>query len=84
MGEVYNVGANHPYSINEVATMLLDYTKAKMQTSSKIKYVKGRKVDDFRYSLNCEKLKTSLGWEPTISFDQGLKDTIDWYLQQSK
>ncbi|MBE5738789.1 MAG: dTDP-glucose 4,6-dehydratase [Clostridiales bacterium] len=82
LGEVYNVGANHPYSINEVATMLLDYTKTKMQTSSKIKYVKGRKVDDFRYSLNCEKLKTSLGWEPTISFDQGLKDTIDWYIQQ--
>lgn len=80
LGEIYNVGANHPYTIKEVAEKLLAYVKTKINTKSKLTYVKGREVDDFRYLLNCEKIEKEVGWKPSIDFDLGLKETIDWYL----
>lgn len=80
VGEVYNVGANHPFTIKEVAEKLLSYVKTKIDTPSKITYVKGREVDDFRYLLDCTKIERELGWKPSIDFENGLTETIDWYL----
>ena len=80
VGDIYNVGANHPYTIKEVAEKLLDYVKSKIETPSKLTFVKGREVDDFRYLLDCTKIERELGWNPTVDFESGLKETIDWYL----
>ncbi len=80
VGEIYNVGANHPYTIKEVAEKLLSYVKTKIDTPSNITYVKGREVDDFRYLLDCSKIERELGWKPSVDFESGLTETIDWYL----
>lgn len=81
VGEVYNVGANHPYSIKDVAEKLLGYVKTKIDTPSKLTFVKGREVDDFRYLLDCSKIEKELGWTPSVDFEDGLYNTIDWYLE---
>ena len=81
VGDIYNVGANHPYTIKEVAEKLLNYVKTKIDTTSELTFVKGREVDDFRYLLDCSKIERELGWEPTIDFENGLFETIDWYLE---
>jgi len=49
-----------------------------------IEYVEDRKGHDKRYSINFSKIKEELGWEPTISFEDGLKKTIQWYKNNEK
>ena len=46
-----------------------------------IKYVEDRKGHDRRYAIDSSKIKTHLGWSPKVTFDQGIKNTIDWYLE---
>ena len=77
LGEVYNVGGN-----NEQYNM--DMTKAIIKHLGKdesfIEYVKDRPGHDRRYAIDSSKIQSELGWAPKVSFDEGLKDTIDWYL----
>lgn len=47
---------------------------------SLIEYVTDRPGHDFRYSLNNEKAKRELSWEPKIKFDEGIEKTVKWYL----
>ncbi len=75
-GETYNIsGGNEKYNI--------DVTKKLLELLGKgeelISYVADRPGHDRRYALNSEKLK-ALGWEPKIGFDEGLKRTVDWYV----
>jgi dTDP-glucose 4,6-dehydratase len=44
-----------------------------------VSYVQDRPGHDRRYALNCKKIETELGWSPTISLEDGLRQTIDWY-----
>ena len=48
---------------------------------TKIKYVKDRPGHDFRYALNSDKIFKNLRWKSKIKFEEGLKETIEWYLQ---
>jgi len=75
LGEVYNIGAKEEYENIEVAKLILDLLN---KSYDLIEFVEDRPGHDFRYSLNIEKIK-SLGWKPTIRFEEGLKKTIDWY-----
>jgi dTDP-glucose 4,6-dehydratase len=74
-GEVYNIGAG-----NEKSN--LDVTKAILQLLDKpstlMTFTKDRLGHDFRYSLDCSKIK-ALGWQPRISFEDGLAQTVRWY-----
>jgi dTDP-glucose 4,6-dehydratase len=74
-GEVYNIGAG-----NEKSN--LDVTKAILQLLDKpstlMTFTKDRLGHDFRYSLDCSKIK-ALGWQPRISFEDGLEQTVRWY-----
>lgn len=76
-GQVYNIGANNEISNFQVAEMICDYL-GKPRTL--IRLVKDRPGHDRRYALDCQKIR-SLGWQPQIPFDQGLRETIRWYVE---
>ncbi len=74
-GEVYNIGGgNERYNI-DTAHIILDELR---KPRSLIEHVKDREGHDRRYALDCNKLM-SLGWKAQIKFENGLKDTIEWY-----
>ena len=47
-----------------------------------IQFVEDRKGHDFRYAIDSTKIKKELGWSPSVSFDEGLEKTIEWYLRK--
>ena len=49
-----------------------------------LSYVKDRPGHDRRYALNCDKIQRELGWQPAISLEEGLRQTIEWYKQNSE
>jgi dTDP-glucose 4,6-dehydratase len=54
-------------------------------TSEKlITYVKDRPGHDLRYAIDASKINTELGWKPSVTFEQGLERTIDWYLSNEE
>ncbi|WP_071393488.1 dTDP-glucose 4,6-dehydratase [Bacillus tuaregi] len=76
-GEVYNVGGNNERTnIDIVKTILKQLDKPE----SLIKFVKDRPGHDRRYAIDATKLRTELGWEPKYTFETGIKQTIEWYL----
>lgn len=77
-GEIYNVGGNNERSNIEVVRTIL---KEIGKSESLIKFVKDRPGHDRRYALDITKIKEELGWTPSISFEEGLKSTIKWYLE---
>jgi len=74
-GEIYNIGAGNEKSNMEIAKLIL---KELNKPESLIKFVKDRPGHDFRYSLDCEKIK-ELGWMSRYKFDDALNETIKWY-----
>jgi len=78
VGEVYNIGGhNEKTNIYIVKTIL----KLLDKPESLITYVTDRKGHDMRYAIDPTKLKTELGWEPHTKFDDGIKLTVKWYLE---
>ena len=76
IGEIYNVGGGELKTNLEVTELIL---KTLGKPKSLIQFVKDRPGHDRRYALNSEKIKTELGFEPKINFEEGLKRTIKWY-----
>lgn len=77
VGEVYNVGGhNERTNLEVVKTILRELGKPE----SLITYVGDRKGHDMRYAIDPTKISNELGWLPTIKFDDGIKMTIQWYL----
>jgi dTDP-glucose 4,6-dehydratase len=77
-GEVYNFGGlAERRNIDIVKTVLKELGKPE----SLIKYVEDRKGHDWRYAIDCSKSEKELGWIPAVSFDQGIKKTVKWYLE---
>jgi dTDP-glucose 4,6-dehydratase len=76
-GEVYNVGGGNEKTNIEITYKVLELLG---KDETMIEYVKDRPGHDFRYSLNCSKLK-ELGWEPECSFEEALDATIKWYME---
>ena len=58
--------------------------KIKIGKKSRIKFVKDRPGHDFRYALDNRKIYNRLKWKPKVKFEQGLKQTIFWYLKNKK
>jgi dTDP-glucose 4,6-dehydratase len=75
-GEIYNVGARQERPNLEVARLIL---KALGKDESLITHVEDRPGHDRRYAIDSSKLETQLGWRPRISFDEGLRETVEWY-----
>jgi dTDP-glucose 4,6-dehydratase len=80
-GEVYNVGGNNERTnIDIVKTILSQLGKPE----SLIKYVKDRPGHDRRYAIDATKLREELGWQPKHTFETGIKETIQWYLDHQE
>lgn len=74
--EVYNISANQEFPNIEVIQKICN---AMGTGHDLISFIEDpRKGHDFRYSVNCDKIK-ALGWKPTIKFSEGIVDTVDWY-----
>jgi dTDP-glucose 4,6-dehydratase len=80
-GEVYNIGSDNEWSNGELVRKILSIMD---KWSAKIEYVNDRLGHDRRYAIDSSKAKEELGWEPLISFDEGLKSTINWYIEKQK
>ncbi len=85
IGESYNIGSGVKIQNIELMNKIISIFE-KINTSQKNKinfhFVKDRPGHDFRYSLNSSKLKTELKWKCKINFNEGLKDTINWYIDK--
>jgi dTDP-glucose 4,6-dehydratase len=75
-GEVYNIGGGRELTNNEITSLILESMCADEKS---IEYVEDRKGHDFRYSVDWSKINRELGYEPQIKFEDGLKETIQWY-----
>ena len=75
-GEVYNIGGGRELTNLEITHLILEAMGA---DESAIEYVEDRKGHDFRYSVDWNKINRELGYEPQVEFEDGLRETIDWY-----
>lgn len=76
IGEIYNLGSDDVVENIAIARRLLRLTG---QSETLLTYVKDRPGHDRRYALRHSKIREQLGWTPSISLDEGLQRTIDWY-----
>lgn len=76
-GEVYNIGGNNERSNLEIVKLILEFLG---KPASLIQYVKDRPGHDRRYAIDSSKITKELGWSPDVPFDEGMRRTITWYL----
>ena len=77
IGETYNIAGKNEINNNSIIKLIL---KLMSKPTSLMKYVKDRPGHDFRYSLDSTKIEKKLGWKPKHNFENGIKETISWYL----
>ena len=80
-GKTYNVGGCNEKANLEVIKLIL---KRLGKPESLIRHVKDRPGHDRRYAIDATKIMTELGWKPSVSFEEGIEKTIDWYLENEK
>jgi dTDP-glucose 4,6-dehydratase len=80
-GEIYNVGGNNEKANIEIVKLIL---RATGKTEDLITHVKDRLGHDRRYAIDNTKITTQLGWKPSYTFEEGMQETIQWYLANSK
>lgn len=81
IGEVYNIGGHNEKTNMEITQLILSEMG---KDESSIKYVEDRLGHDKRYAIDNEKIQTQLGWKPSVTFGEGIKLTIDWYLKNQQ
>ncbi len=85
-GETYAIGGNNEWKNIDLIRLLCRYMDEKLKrapgTSEKlITFVTDRAGHDLRYAIDSSKLRSELGWEPSLTFEEGLRKTVDWYLE---
>ena len=88
-GETYNVGGDNEWKNIDLVRLLcriMDEKLGKTAGSSEklITYVTDRAGHDLRYAIDSSKLQKELGWRPSVTFEQGMEMTVDWYLANEK
>ena len=80
IGEIYNIGTQHEYSVMDITKRLVREIKGEENIEKYIEYVEDRKYNDKRYTISFNKLE-NLGWKQEIFLEEGLRKTIDYYTQ---
>lgn len=88
-GETYNIGGFNEWKNIDLVTLLCRLMdeklgRAKGESEQLITYVKDRPGHDRRYAIDASKIKEQFGWEPSVTFEEGLSETIDWYLSNTE
>ena len=81
VGEVYNIGGHNEKTNLEITKLILE---AMGKDESSIEYVQDRLGHDRRYAICNDKIQSELGWKPSVTFEEGIKLTIDWYLKNQE
>jgi dTDP-glucose 4,6-dehydratase len=71
--DIYNIGTGIEKTNIEIASLILKLTA---NTKSQIKFVDDRKGHDFRYALNCDRLKQEFSWSPEVNFEEMIEKTV--------
>lgn len=79
IGEIYNIGGNNEKQNIEIVKIIL---KELDKPESLINFVDDRLGHDRRYAIDSSKIQKELGWKPKYSFETGIKETINWYLNK--
>jgi len=77
VGEVYNVGGSHELRNIEIAKMILEQLD---KPETLLSFVQDRLGHDQRYAIDASKIQRELGWQPQIHFDEGIAETVSWYV----
>jgi dTDP-glucose 4,6-dehydratase len=88
VGQVYNIGGNNEWKNIDIVHLVCDLMdeslgREKGEGRKLITFVKDRPGHDRRYAIDATKIKKELGWEPSYTFESGIRETIDWYLANS-
>ena len=88
-GTTYNIGGHNEWKNIDLIKFLCKVLDTKLdrpagQSESLITFVTDRAGHDLRYAIDASKLKNELGWVPSITFEQGLEKTVDWYLNNEQ
>jgi dTDP-glucose 4,6-dehydratase len=87
LGEVYNVGGHNERTNIHIVKTIISYINENVDntvTEQLMKYVEDRKGHDRRYGIDPTKIKEELGWEPETVYEEGIKKTIKWYLDNKE
>ncbi|GAA0179308.1 dTDP-glucose 4,6-dehydratase [Clostridium sediminicola] len=87
LGEVYNVGGHNERTNIHIVKTIIEYIKENVDnevSESLMKFVEDRKGHDKRYGIDPTKIKEDLGWEPETPYEEGIKLTIKWYLENQQ
>ena len=84
-GETYNIGGHNEWTNIDLVHLLCKVMDKKLgraegESAKLISYVTDRAGHDLRYAIDASKIERELGWKPSITFEQGLERTVDWYL----
>jgi dTDP-glucose 4,6-dehydratase len=77
-GDIYNIGGNNEWSNLDLAKKILSLLD---KPESLIEFVKDRPGHDRRYAIDATKIRQQLSWKPQYSFEKGIRQTVNWYLQ---
>lgn len=88
-GETYNIGGFNEWKNIDLVKLLCrlmdeKLRRAKGESEQLITYVKDRPGHDRRYAIDATKINKELGWKPSVTFEEGLSQTIDWYLENGE
>ncbi len=87
--ETYNIGGFNEWKNIDLVKLLCTLMDEKLnrnkgESEALITYVKDRPGHDWRYAIDASKINKTLGWKPSVTFEEGLSKTIDWYLQNAE
>lgn len=89
VGETYNIGGFNEWKNIDVVKLLIEEVdnqlgREKCEDMNLITFVKDRAGHDMRYAIDSRKIQSELGWEPSLTFEEGIKKTVKWYLSNKE
>lgn len=87
-GETYNIGGHNEWKNIDLVRLLCQIMDEELgrpagQSEELITFVKDRQGHDRRYAIDASKIAADLGWKPSVTFEEGLRETVKWYLKES-